>query len=98
MKKWGDSKYLYLAKLLDTGLNAVPPSQQQFSSMTELECTLWLKKQNLNTTSVSKKKYVLNCSSTSSESTTEYNNTLVLPLSLENNATITGTASVLEEF
>ena len=98
MKKWGDSKDLYLAKLLDTGLNAVPPSQQQFSSMTELEFTSWLKKQNLNTTSVSKKKYVLNCSSTLSESTTECTNTLVLPLSLENNATITGTASVLEEF
>ncbi|CAB4033758.1 Hypothetical predicted protein [Paramuricea clavata] len=98
MKKWRDSKDLYLAKLLDTGLNAVPPSQQQFSSMTELEFTSWLKKQNLNTTSVSKKKYVLNYSSTSSESTTECTNILVLPLSLENNATITGTASVLEEF
>ena len=98
MKKWEESKDLYLAKLLDTGLNAVPPSKQQFSSMTELEFMTWLKKQDLNANSLSNRKYVMNCFPTSTKSGTDCTKTLVLPLSLENNATITGTASVLEEF
>ena len=70
MKKWEESKDLYLAKLLDTGLNAVHPSKQQFSSMTELEFMTWLKKQDLNANSLSNRKYVMNCFPISTKSGT----------------------------
>ncbi len=83
------------AKLLDTGLNAVPPSDQEFSSMTEVEFTSWLRQQDLNKNYA--QTYLMNCSSTATDKM-ECTKTLVLPLSLENNATIAGTASVLQEF
>lgn len=37
-------------KLLDVGLNAVPESEQEFSTMSEQEFQAWLKKQDFTET------------------------------------------------
>lgn len=97
LKKWEDTKDQYLAKLLDIGLNTVPQPVQEFSSMTEEEFTSWLKQQDLDKHKHTPT-YVMKSPPTPNEANTGCTKTLILPLSLENNSTITGTASVLEEF
>ena len=82
-------------KLLDVGLNAVPESEQEFSTMSEQEFQAWLKKQDFKETKEQKFRFEKN---TKKQREVQCSHTLILPLSLENNATVAGTASVLEEF
>ncbi len=79
--------------LLDIGLNHVHPSEKEIGAMTEPEFHAWLKT-CLQTSNIN---YKLQRSAPKSKHQAA-TQTIVLPLSLENNATITGTAAVLEHF
>lgn len=81
-------------KLLDVGLNAVPESEQEFSTTSEKEFQAWLEKEDFKETKEQKFKLEKN---TKKQREVQCCHTLILPLSLENNATTAGTASVLEE-
>ena len=99
-KIWEKWKDRYFLDLLDTGLNKVPESTIPFTSMNEDDLNSWLKEQDF--TKVPKPKYNVKvladnelCTHRQMVKKTE---TVILPLSLENNATLTGTAEILEEF
>ncbi len=84
-------------KLLDAGLNNVREPEKEFSCMSEHDFNDWLRDKMENDTVSSE--YKFNTSSATRENqVTEPTKTLLLPLSLENNASVSGTASVLEEF
>lgn len=89
-----EAKNSYLIRLVDAGLNKVPPSDKEFSAVTSQEFQDWLKEQDFQGSykTFRFKKPVQQNQGTKSTKTP------ILPLSLENNATITGTASILEEF
>ena len=85
----------YFTKLLDVGLNAVPKSEKKIDAMSEQEFQAWLKKQILSESHLQKYKLQKTLPRKKNEGPTK---TIILPLSIENNATITGTAAVLEHF
>lgn len=63
--------------------------------LSEREFQAWLKKQDFKETKEQKFKLEKN---TKKQKEVQCSHTLIPPLSLENNATVAGTASVLEEF
>ena len=85
----------YFTKLLDVGLNAVPNSEKKIDAMSEQEFQAWLKKQILSESHLQKYKLQKTLPRKKNEGPTK---TIILPLSIENNATITGTAAVLEHY
>ena len=97
LKLWEEAKDNYLCKLLDVGLNKVPRAEKEFSSMNEQEFNTWLKENNENDDNSSEPVYTFMLVS-EKQQTQESTKTLILPISLETNATVSGTASVLEEF
>ena len=90
-----EAKNQYLAKPLDAGLNDVPLSEKKFGTMSEQEFHTWLKSQNLHESNSQQYKLQKKASKRTNKGQTK---TIILPLSIENNATITGTAAVLEHF
>ena len=89
------AKDQYFTKLLDVGLNSVPLSEKPIAAMSEHEFKTWLKKQDLSKSNL--KKYKLK-QPVPKKNNQGQSKTITLPLSIENNATITGTAAVLEHF
>lgn len=96
LKLWEEAKDNFLCKLLDVGLNNVPKVDKEFSSMNEQEFNTWLKKVIANGIGILSE-YKFKSAAKKSEPT-EATKTLILLLSLEDNSTVSGTASVLEDF
>ena len=99
-KIWEDWCDGYLLELLDQSLNHVPRPPKDFSEMTESEFNLWLSKVDLNNDApdnlykISPPCKQERCRSFQVSKTDVIN----LELSLEDNSTLTGTASILEKF
>ena len=98
---WEDWCNGYLLQLLDQGLNHVPKPPKDFGDMNESEFNLWLSKVDFNRKDDFGILYKINppskrecCRNFQSMKTDLVN----LPLSLEDNSTLTGTASILEKF
>ena len=89
------SKDENLVNLLDTGLNTIPTSEQKFCAMSEQEFNTWLKSLSLYNSRSQKYKLHKPALKEANKGPTK---AIILPLSIENNATITGTAAVLEKF
>ena len=88
----------FLLKVLDSALNSIPDSSKRLQDMDEKEFGDWLAKQDF------KEKRQPNFTIKLPQTTIQSNpccgktDTLILPLSLENNATTTGTAAIIEKF
>ncbi len=101
-KLWGDWCDRYYLKLLDMGRNGIPAPPKSFKDMEEPEINSWVSNVELaESTNVGEKKYKVKvpvkqefCKNSQVTKTDVIN----LPLSLENNATLTGTAAILKEF
>lgn len=98
LKIWNDVKDHYLLEILDQALNTIPESDKPISDYSEKEFDDWLTKQNFS--EKRKQEYDIRVPKLQMESNPhcEKSDTLILPLSLENNATTTGTAAIIEEF
>ncbi len=66
--------------------------------MDDKEFNQWLQKQDLSKSTPSDYDIVLPTLTITSNSNCQKSETLILPLSLEDNSTTTGTAAILEEF
>lgn len=100
LKSWNKMKDRYFLKLLDTGLNNVALSSKPIEDMTERECNAWIKdyisKEHL--AQETKQLYTIELPGVSREFPLNVSDYLILPLSLHDNSTLTGTASILEQF
>ncbi len=98
LKVWNDVKDNFLLEILDQALNTIPESDKPISDMTEKEFNDWLTKQDFS--KKRKQEYDIRVPKLQMQSSPhcEKSDTLILPLSLENNATTTGTAAIIEEF
>ena len=88
----------YLLSVLEAACNGIPDTEKCISDMSEKELSDLLVKWN----SLERKREMLDIHlpslSMQSSPHCEKSKTLILPLSLENNATTTGTAAIIEEF
>ena len=95
---WKRFSKSYILSLLNDGLNKIPPHEKPICDMTETECNQWLSnadyciQQNVKISIPS-----IESISDTSMSTVK-TDVHILPLSLENNATLTGTSSILDQF
>ncbi len=100
LKLWEKIKDNYLLNLLDVGLNKIPPCSKPIDELNDRECDAWIK-ESLSTTTgeACEESYHIDTPQLEKEfpllGKSEY---LILPLSLENNSTLTGTAAILEQF
>jgi ankyrin repeat protein len=98
---WGEIKDRYFLKLLDVGLNKIPFCSKPIDELSDKECDAWIKESLLTTNDEASREasYQVDIPQLEREfplmGKSEY---LILPLSLENNSTLTGTASILEQF
>ena len=99
MELWENFRDQYYLKLLQTGLNCVPQPEKDFATMSEEEFMDWLKNQTVNGFRPSKN-FVVQVADVlkSSVNSSDVCDVVILPLSVEDNETINGTASILEEF
>ena len=99
---WSDFSNAYTIKLLNLGLNCVPVATKQFAEMNENEFNKWLSSINFEESGKSPRPYILQEEPLSSvfniSSSVTKTETLILPLSLEDNSTLPGTASIFETF
>ena len=99
---WNEMKDRYFLKLLDTGLNNVPSSLMPIEEMSERECNEWIKECIAVTEHSSPQKkdqvYQIEVPVVNREFPLHASDYLILPLSLDDNSTLTGTASILEQF
>ena len=81
-----------------TGLNEIPVPDKDFKDLTEEEFVEWLSKQDISVLR-RKGKYLIQVPEMiNPQSSNAKSDVVILPLSLEDNSTITGTACILEEF
>lgn len=79
-------------------MNQIPEPDKDFQDMTEEEFVEWLNKQDLDQLKKNKGKYVIQVPVTAkAHGVDKKSEVVILPLSLEDNSTINGTASILEE-
>jgi hypothetical protein len=101
-KAWKDWCDAYFLDLIDKSLNVVPKPPKPFAEMTETEFNTWFSKVDLaNLESNGGKKFKVKVPSKKNfiqKSQCDKTDIINLPLSLENNATLTGTAAVFKEF
>ncbi|XP_028412483.1 uncharacterized protein LOC114535317 [Dendronephthya gigantea] len=95
LKLWNEVQDNFLLKLLNTSLNCIPSSEKDFVNMDEKEFDHWLKNFSKSTTDYG---IVIPPLSIRPNPNCTKSETLILPLSLEDNSTTTGTAAILEEF
>ncbi len=99
---WNEAKNFHYLNLLDVGLNKLPlPSTDDFGSMTETECMTWLSNANFQDVQDIVQLDIRNSCLVDDEQSPrckEQSNTLILPLSLEDNSTLTGGTACLAEF
>ena len=99
MKIWNEAQDSYNLQLLKIGLNQIPEPDKDFQEMTEEEFVEWLNKQDLDQLKKNKGKYVVQVPETvKAHGVNKKSEVVILPLSLEDNSTISVTASILEEF
>ncbi|KAI8490282.1 hypothetical protein Bbelb_320200 [Branchiostoma belcheri] len=92
-KIWEEAQDSLYRELLDIGLNQLPEDTQLQSDKTPAEQKAWLSTQSFK----SANKYAIR-HKPAKPSTCKKSDITVLPLSTENEATLTGTASIIEEF
>ena len=92
-------KDYYVLSAMDNAYNCLPNSKKRFSEMSETEFNAWISASNF---SKPKKRYKIHVPTVEDiiDMTNNWRKTaaFVLPLSLEDNATIAGTSSILKEF
>jgi hypothetical protein len=100
MKLWKDLCDQPYLQLLYTGLNCITQPNKDFDVMTEKEFMEWLRMQTVNETVKVKGNDVIKVQDVLKPSigSSVKSDVVILPLSLEDNSTINGTASILEEF
>ena len=92
-------KDFYILSAMDNAYNCLPNSKKRFSNMSETEFNAWISASNF-----SKPKKIYKIHVPTAEGIIDMTNSsrktaaFVLPLSLEDNATIAGTSSILKEF
>ncbi|CAH1248585.1 Hypp8272 [Branchiostoma lanceolatum] len=90
---WEEAQDSFYLDLLDTGLNTLPKDTKQYANKSSAEQKAWLSAQQLessNTYTITQKPTKpVNC---------RPSDITILPLSTENEATLTGTAIINEEF
>ena len=96
LKLWNEVQDNFLLKLLNTSLNCISSSEKDFVDMDEKEFDHWLK--NFSESTTTDYDIVIPPLSIRSDPNCIESDTLILPLSLEDNSTTTGTAAILEEF
>ena len=98
LRVWHEVQDHFLLQMLDRALNNIPDNEVCFSDMSEKELSDWLSKQNFS--QKNKLEYDINCSSLPLQASPQCDKSkmLIFPLSLENNATVNGTAAIIEEF
>ena len=79
-------------------LNCLPSSEKEIVDMNEKEFDQWLQEQDFSRSMAGEYDVVLPKQTITTNSNCQKSETLILPLSLENNATTTGTAAIIEEF
>lgn len=101
-KLWSNFSDVYTTKLLILGLNHVPVPPKRFAGMSENEFNVWLSSIDFEDYGKSPRSYVIQEEPLSSlfdiRSYANKTDTLILPLSLEDNSTLPGTASIFEAF
>ena len=101
-KAWKDWCDAYFLDLIDKSLNVVPKPPKPLAEMTETEFNTWFSKVDLaNLESNGGKKFKVKVPSKQelcSKSQCDKTDIINLQLSLEDNATLTGTAAVFKEF
>ncbi len=99
---WEKYLNMYLSNLIKLGLNHIPSSIKPFKEMTEAEFNTWLSTVNFEEFEKSPKPYRISevplLDVFTLRSVVKQSDTLILPLSIENNATLPGSASILEDF
>ncbi len=97
MKVWKEFQDNFLLRALNTSLNCIP-NPSLFYSMNEKEFDQWLNKQDFSKNDKQIFDIKLPQTSIELDPHCSKSETLILPLSLENNATTTGTAAIIEHF
>jgi hypothetical protein len=98
---WGEIKDRYFLNLLDVGLNKIPSCSKPIDELSDKEYDAWIKESLLTTNDEASREasYQIDIPQLEREfplmGKSEY---LILPLSLENNSTLTVPASILEQF
>ena len=98
LKLWNEVQDSFLLTLLNTCLNCLPSSEKEIVDMNEKEFDQWLQDQDFSRSMTGEYDVVLPKQTITTNSNCQKSETLILPLSLENNATTTGTAAIIEEF
>ena len=95
---WTEVQDYFLLKVLDSALNSVPDSSKKLQDMDEKEFGDWLAKQDFKERK--QPHFIIKLPQTTIQSNPccDKTDTLILPLSLENNASTTGTAAIIEQF
>ena len=96
MELWNEVQDNFLLKLLNTSLNCISCSDKELVDMDEKDFDHWLK--NFSESTTTDYDIVIPPLSIKSNPNCIKSDTLILPLSLEDNSTTTGTAAIMEEF
>jgi hypothetical protein len=98
-EQWVEFQKRYILCLLNDGLNRIPPHEKPLCAMSESDSHDWLSKADLNKERNNIKIKVADIDTiTDTSMSTVKSNVHVLPLSLEDNSTLTGTAAILDQF
>ena len=98
LKVWNEVQDNFLLEVLDAALNCIPVSEKNLQDMDDKEFGGWLTKQNFQEKKQPTFAIRIPRSTIQSNPRCNKSDTLILPLSLENNATTTGTAAIIEQF
>ena len=100
MGLWEKIKDSYFLNLLDVGLNKIPPCSKPIEELSDRECDVWIKESlSSRNSETHEESYHIDHPKLEKEfPLSRKNDYLILPLSLENSATLTGTAAILEHF
>ena len=96
MELWNWVQDNFLLKLLNTSLNCISSSDKDLVDMDEKDFDHWLK--NFSESTTTDYDIVIPSLSIKSNPNCIKSDTLILPLSLEDNSTTAGTAAIMEEF
>ena len=98
MNVWNEVQDNFLIQLFHSALNILPTHKTNLADMNEKNFNKWLKEQDFSKLTTPKYDISIPTQSIKSNSNCQKSEMLILPLSLENNATTTGTAAIIEKF
>lgn len=98
LQLWNEMQDNFLLQVLDAALNCVPASEKSLQDMDDKEFGQWLQHQDFKEKRQPAFDMKIPQLSIQSRPQCSKSETLILPLSLENNATTTGTAAIIEQF